>query len=72
MWLTDVPAERGAMRVLTGSHKPIMEHWDRVLQPARWEFLSRVHGLSTASQNAEYALAKEHLADVAAVFVRYK
>lgn len=29
-WLNDVPADRGAMRVILGSHLPIMNAWDRV------------------------------------------
>jgi hypothetical protein len=29
-WLNDVPADRGAMRVLPGSHLPIMQAWDTV------------------------------------------
>ena len=45
MWLNDVPAHRGAMRILRGSHRPIMEHWSQVLTPDQKAKLPRVHGL---------------------------
>ena len=32
MWLNDVPESRAAMRVLPASHRPIMRHWENVLQ----------------------------------------
>ncbi|MBT3604995.1 MAG: hypothetical protein HN521_18195, partial [Candidatus Latescibacteria bacterium] len=44
-WVNDVPQDRGAMRVLPGSHKPIMEYWSRVLTPEHKAMLPRVHGL---------------------------
>ncbi|MGA1197264.1 MAG: phytanoyl-CoA dioxygenase family protein [Candidatus Latescibacterota bacterium] len=45
LWVNDVPIDRGAMRILPGSHKPIMEHWSRVLTPEHKAELPRVHGL---------------------------
>eukprot|EP01047_Picozoa_sp_COSAG01_P070997 COSAG01_NODE_10908_length_2054_cov_1.692583_2_plen_329_part_00 len=45
LWLSDSHEEGGAMRVLPGSHLPIMDHWDRVLRPSRLDQLPRVHGL---------------------------
>ena len=29
-WLNGAPEHRGAMRVLVGSHRPMLEYWDRV------------------------------------------
>ena len=34
------------MRILPGSHIPIMAHWDKVLAPERRHLLPRVHGLT--------------------------
>lgn len=45
LWLTEVTEESGAMRVLKGSHRPLQEHWERVLRPERLAFLPRTHGL---------------------------
>ena len=45
LWVNDVPEHRGAMRILPGSHRPIMEHWSRVLTPEHKAMLPRVHGL---------------------------
>lgn len=46
IWLSDVTADGGAMRVLPGSHRPIQRHWGRVLKPERLRFLPRTHGLT--------------------------
>lgn len=45
LWVNDVPIDRGAMRILPGSHRPIMEYWSRVLTPEHKKMLPRVHGL---------------------------
>lgn len=55
LWVNDVPADRGAMRVLPGSHRPIMEHWGKVLTPEQKAMLPRVHGL--VPQPTERAVA---------------
>ncbi len=44
-WVNEVPENRGAMRILPGSHRPIMEYWDRVLTTEHKAMLPRVHGL---------------------------
>ncbi|HCL27214.1 MAG TPA: hypothetical protein DIC52_02110 [Candidatus Latescibacteria bacterium] len=63
-WLNDVPVNRGAMRILEGSHRPIMEHWSRVLTPEHKAMLPRVHGLRPAPV-AETALAcPEHVPEL--------
>ena len=43
-WVNDVSADRAAMRVLPGSHRPIMQHWDAVLGDDRKAQLPRCHG----------------------------
>ena len=50
-WLNDVPENRGAMRVLPGSHLPSMRAWDRTLTPKHKAALPRVHGLVPASSS---------------------
>lgn len=45
VWVNDVPIDRGAMRILPGSHRPIMQHWSKVLTPEHKAMLPRVHGL---------------------------
>ena len=40
-WVNDVPAERGAMRILPGSHRPIQEHFERTLTPEHRAMLPR-------------------------------
>ena len=47
-WLNDVPEHRGAMRVLPGSHLPLMQAWDHTLSPDHKAMLPRVHGLVPA------------------------
>ena len=41
------------MRVLKGSHRPIMEHWDRQLETSRQASLPRVHGLRPADSTKD-------------------
>ena len=45
LWLTDVTAASGAMRLLRGSHRRIGEHWQNVLSPQQRTKLPRVRGL---------------------------
>ena len=44
-WISDVTPQRAAMRILPGSHRPIQQHWQRILKPERRALLPRVHGL---------------------------
>lgn len=55
LWVNDVPVDRGAMRILPGSHEPIMKHWSKVLTPEHKKMLPRVHGLKP--QPTEKAIA---------------
>ena len=41
------------MRVLKGSHRPIMEHWGRQLETSRQASLPRVHGLRPADSSKD-------------------
>lgn len=34
LWVNGVPPNRGAMRVLPGSHLPIADHWERTVRDA--------------------------------------
>ena len=63
-WLNDVPAHRGAMRILPGSHRSIMAHWSRVLQPEHKAELPRVHGLRPAPVSATAPAFPEYIPDL--------
>lgn len=63
-WLNDVPAHRGAMRILHGSHRPIMEHWSRTLHPEHKEMLPRVHGLRPPPVPETRPAFPEHIPDL--------
>ena len=65
-WVNEVPANRGAMRILPGSHRPIMEHWSRVLSPEHKAMLPRVHGLRPppAREKWSYMSYPEHIPDM--------
>ena len=63
-WLNDVPAHRGAMRILPGSHRHIMEHWSRTLQPDHKAQLPRVHGLRPAPVSKNAPAFPEYIPDM--------
>ena len=60
-WLNDVPANRGAMRILPGSHRPIMTHWSQVLTSAQKAKLPRVHGLRPEPVSEKSAAFPEYI-----------
>ena len=64
VWLTDVPAEKGAMRVLKGSHQPLMDHWERTLTPERAASLPRVHGLRPRRPGADWVEETEYIPEL--------
>ena len=63
-WVNDVPRNRGAMRILPGSHRPIMEHWSRVLSPDHQAQLPRVHGLRPAPVAETAAAFPEYIPEM--------
>ena len=63
-WLNEVPAHRGAMRVLPGSHRPIMEHWSRTLLHGHKKECPRVHGLRPPPVPEGANAYPEHIPDL--------
>lgn len=64
LWLNDVPVNRGAMRILPGSHRPIMEYWSRVLTAEHKAELPRVHGLRPQPVTDKSPAFPEHVPDL--------
>jgi hypothetical protein len=62
-WVNEVPKDRGAMRILPGSHRPIMEHWSKILTPEHKKMLPRVHGIRSNPKEGSAAYP-EHLPDL--------
>lgn len=50
-WLTDVEADRGAMRIIPGSMNTVMDHWEQELTPEQKTALPRVHGYAPKGGN---------------------
>ena len=63
-WLNDVPADHGAMRILPGSHRAVMEHWNRVLSSEHKAQLPRVHGLRPAPVSENAPAFPEYIPDI--------
>ena len=65
-WLNDVPADRGAMRILPGSHRTIMQHWSEILTPEHKAELPRVHGLRAIPVSETATAFPEHVPNIGA------
>ena len=48
-WLNDVPASRGAMRIMPGSMHTSMDHWEHTLSAQQKQCLPRVNGYEPES-----------------------
>lgn len=64
LWLDDVLAERAAMRILPGSHRQIMRHWERVLLPEHKRWTPRHHPL-LVKPTADSPTYPEHIPEPA-------
>ena len=63
-WLNDVPVDRGAMRILPGSHRHIMAYWSKVLTDEHKAQLPRVHGLRPIPVPKTATAFPEHIPDL--------